>query len=322
MRPESVTDMASDIKSNSTPNGVRPPQPAWVQVTPLFLSAVLFLSAIFSVFSALPLQVLSLQRRWNWLALAVVLNSIWVYALGGKEVFLLYIIYGLVPGVILGWLLSRGTSVSRSLAATVGAMLLTAAIILLAISAIHGVTPLEEIRLQMDTFLKSLESSFTPEAREQLLGGMDPADWSKAFLHELPSAIVLFALVQAWLSSVFLVRANPGGVLGKKGLRADLIRDWRIPDFWVWPTILCGFFMVFEVEKVTPWAANGFRVLMGLYALQGLVILGAFLDAWKIRGLIRSGIYLLVIFVMMPLLLSIGFFDQWFDFRKNLRQST
>ena len=316
---------APEVKGRPSPKKPRSEpgrQPGWVRVTPLFLSAILFLSGIFSVFCALPLQVLSLQKRWKLLLLSLVLNSAWVILLGGFASFALYAVYGLVPGVLLGWLMGRGTSLTRSLAVTVAGMMTVAGGVVLGVAVYHQVSPFDEVRNQVSVFLRWMEVSLAPEARENLLGGMDPKDWSKAFLHELPSALILFALAQAWLSAVFLLRANPGGILGMKGLKPDLIRNWRVPDLWVWPTIACAVFMVFEIEQVTPWATNAFRVLMGLYALQGLAILGAFLDAWKIRGFLRNAVYVGVLFLMMPLLLSVGFFDQWFDFRKKLRQST
>ena len=44
-------------------------------------------------------------------------------------------------------------------------------------------------------------------------------------------------------------------------------------------------------------------------------------EAGKVRGAFRGVVYLLAVFFMMPLLLSLGFFDLWFDFRGKFRQS-
>jgi hypothetical protein len=47
--------------------------------------------------------------------------------------------------------------------------------------------------------------------------------------------------------------------------------------------------------------------------------LSFFFDLWNIRGFFRAAGYLVSVFVMMPLLLSLGFFDLWFDFRAKFR---
>jgi hypothetical protein len=92
-------------------------------------------------------------------------------------------------------------------------------------------------------------------------------------------------------------------------------------DWLVWPTLGSWAVVLFADGLASDVALNVFKVLMAAYGLQGLAVLGAVFQAWKIRGIFRIAIYSLVILVMMPLLLSIGFFDQWFDFRAKLRQS-
>jgi hypothetical protein len=59
---------------------------------------------------------------------------------------------------------------------------------------------------------------------------------------------------------------------------------------------------------------------MAVYAIQGLSILSFFFDVWNVRGVFRVLAFLAAIFIMMPLLLSLGFFDLWFDFRSKFRQ--
>jgi uncharacterized protein YybS (DUF2232 family) len=75
------------------------------------------------------------------------------------------------------------------------------------------------------------------------------------------------------------------------------------------------------VRVVSDVSLNVFKFLMAIYALQGLSILAFAFDAWRVRGGFRALIYLLAVFFMMPLLLSLGFFDLWFDFRGKFRQS-
>jgi len=88
-----------------------------------------------------------------------------------------------------------------------------------------------------------------------------------------------------------------------------------------WPTIAAGGFLILGKGWPADVALNLFKFLMAIYAIQGLSILGFFFDVWKVRGFLRSGAYVIVVLLMMPLLLGLGFFDLWFDFRSKVRQS-
>ncbi len=323
------TDAGSGSSAYSAQKGELPPfsapnrrRPAWLNIAPYFLSAVLFLSGFFALFAALPFQALWLQRRYRVFMVALVLNALWVALLGGPLSLAFFAVFAVVPGAVLGWSLAKKKSITGAMALTLLGMAAMAIGVWLGSAMFHRVSPVQEIQNQVQQLTAVLETSLTPEAQESLKGASDWSDWRQAIVHELPSAFILFGVIEIWLSSIVLIRANPAGRMSQLGLTLESIKRWRLPDFLVWPAIVCGYFVVFEQAQVTPWATNVFRVLMGLYAIQGIAILGAFFDAWRIQGVLRMGAYFLVVFLMMPVLLGIGFFDQWFDFRKNLRQST
>jgi len=60
---------------------------------------------------------------------------------------------------------------------------------------------------------------------------------------------------------------------------------------------------------------------MAIYTIHGLSILSFFFDLWNVRGIFRAIGFLISVFVMMPLLLSLGFFDLWFDFRAKFTKA-
>ncbi|MBW1974628.1 MAG: DUF2232 domain-containing protein [Deltaproteobacteria bacterium] len=92
---------------------------------------------------------------------------------------------------------------------------------------------------------------------------------------------------------------------------------WRSPDWLVWPVILSGFAALF-VPTVRVIVLNILIVLGVIYFLQGLSVTGFLaaklaLPPWlKVLGIIliitQQYLSLVVVFV--------GFFDVWFDFRK------
>ena len=72
---------------------------------------------------------------------------------------------------------------------------------------------------------------------------------------------------------------------------------------------------------MTDVGRNVFKFLMAIYAIQGLSVLSYFFNLWRVRRIFRILGYLIGVLMMTPLVLSLGFFDLWFDFRSKFRQS-
>ena len=145
--------------------------------------------------------------------------------------------------------------------------------------------------------------------------------WKQDLLVEFPSAVGVFALVLVWVNTFILLRANPRGIREHLGLNASYMRLWKAPEWLIWPTILTGFFLLVEWGRASDVSLNIFKFLMAIYTIQGLSILSFFFDLWNVRGVFRIVGFVVGVFLMMPLVLSLGFFDLWFDFRAKFRQS-
>jgi hypothetical protein len=155
-------------------------------------------------------------------------------------------------------------------------------------------------------------------------GGGDGAgidEWRKRTLAELPGALGILCIVVSWFNLRVLINLNPNRFLTRVGLDRRVLNRWKNADWLVWPTLGSWAVVLFTKGAASDIALNLFKILMAAYGLQGLAVLGSLFEAWRIRGIFRMILYVLVILVMMPLLLSIGFFDQWFDFRAKFRQS-
>jgi uncharacterized protein YybS (DUF2232 family) len=197
-------------------------------------------------------------------------------------------------------------------------MLLTALLGVATYSQVRHVNPAAELRTQVTTLVGTIEKS---------LGDADSANPLQTdelrddLLVEIPSAILVFALVLVWANLVVLLRLNPRGLRERLGLDLAVLRRWKAPEWLVWPTIVAGGLTLLDRGWPSDVALNAFKFLMAVYAIQGLSILAFFFDVWNVRGLFRSLLYVVAVMLMMPLLLSLGFFDLWFDFRGKLRQS-
>lgn len=294
-----------------------PTAPLWLRVVPFFLSAFFFLSALFSIFAPLPLLVLRFRAGRLWCAIAILTNATIVGLTAGRTSLAFYATFVAALALIMGELVAARRSLERVALLTLLAMGLTGALIVSWHSQLHHVNPLLELRQELSATVDYLQTAVSQG------GSISPAEaeeWKANLMLEFPSAIAVFALILVWANLTVLLRINPAGVREKMGVDASFFRNWKLPEWLVWPTILTGFFLIVNIGQVSVVALNLFRFLMAIYAIQGLSILSFFLDVWKVRGIFRALSFIAAVFLMMPLLLSLGFFDLWFDFRSKFRQ--
>lgn len=293
--------------------------PGWARFLPFFLSAVFFVSGFLAVFSPLPILFLHLRegRKWAWLA--AVTNGILVGLAGGLVHLAFYLIFSGILGLCLPEFLNKKFSVEKSAVFSLAAMGSGLILFFLVYAQVFHVNPIHEVSQWFDVFVDFLNTRFP-----KFFGVSSPEDLvaiKRSLMVELPSAVAIFCLALVWANLVLVLKANPNRLREKLGLEGVFLKKWKTPEFLVWPTIASGFFLVVNVPVVSDIALNIFKFLMAIYAIQGLSILGFLFDIWGIKGIFRMIGYSISIFLMLPLILSLGFFDLWFDFRSKFRQS-
>jgi len=288
---------------------------------PFFLSGVLFITGIFAVFAPVPLLLLSGHKDRKRLWLAVVINSAVVLIAGGRTSLVFFGIFVLTMAISLPVFLRRCRSVERAAACTLLAM--AAGWLLMAVSyaVVYKANPVTGAREQVARLVDYLSQSVSSEMRSQISSGADLEEWKKSLITEVPSAIAVFSLVLVWTSIVIMIRLDIGRIRERFKISDEYLRRWKAPEYLVWPTIASGVLLLFKAGAATDVATNIFKFLMAVYAIQGVSVLSHAFEVWNIRGLLRSIGYLLAVFIMMPLLLGLGFFDLWFDFRGKIRQT-
>ena len=295
--------------------------PWWAKGVPFILSGVLFLSGVFTLFSPLPILMLAFQsgRAWAWAAAFT--NLALVAFAGGGPSAALYAIFVMALALSLPEFLKRKIRVENSALLSMGTMAVVGLLVVASLAYANRVNPVAHLRQELSSWVDFLLSSISPEAKETWLRGEDAGDWKNQLLSEVPSGIGIFALILVWANTFIVLRLNPQKLRESLNLEFSYFRTWKAPEYLLWPTIIASVFMIFAHGKLEIWGTNFFKFFMAIYAIQGLSILSFVFDVWKFRGLVRSVAYLLVVFLMLPLVLGIGFFDLWFDFRAKLRQS-
>ena len=295
---------------------------------PYVLSALFFVSGLFIVFAPLPLAILFFRHGRSRAWFAVATNTALVAAAAGvlSGVFFFVAIGVMVLTLCEG--LARAKSVERAVGTSLVTAFFVGIVLILGFSAFKGTNPIHALAHQANTAVEGFIDSVGMESLKS--SGMvseDSAitltreDWKKELLWELPSALIIMALVLVWSTSVFVLRLNPGGIRERLGLDPLWTRHWKAPEHLIWPTIAAAGVMAFAHGPADELARSGFKVLMAIYAIQGLSILSFLFDLWNLQGLIRGMALLVVLVLMMPIVLSLGVFDLWFDFRAKFRQT-
>lgn len=320
------TETPVDVKQGRPGSGGVPPVrslPLWIKSIPFVFSAVLFLSAIFAVFAPLPILTTFFRsgRKSAWLA--VLTNAGLVAVLGGIPSLAFYLVFVGALSLGMAEFLTRGKSIEKTTVYTFLLMMLTGAALATAYGLMEKVAPWIALRDAVNQSVDYLIANMPPGTDQSALWSNpeEMAEWKRQLIVELPSGVAILTLVMIWANLTAILRSNAAGLRARLGLEPGFFQNWKAPEWMVWPTIVAGFFLIVRVNIVSDVAINVFRFLMAIYAIQGLSILSSLFNAWNIRGMLRTVGFLLIGLLMTPLLLGLGFFDLWFDFRAKFRQS-
>lgn len=137
----------------------------------------------------------------------------------------------------------------------------------------------------------------------------------------IPGMILAMAIFVTWLNIVVSRR-----LFWKDSFFENLgsLKQWQLPFGFVWALIGVALLMVadiylLKINYLKLFALNAFIVFGLIYFFQGLAILAFYNQRWALPPWVRLIFYLLFFIFFQPfsvVLLAIGFFDSWFDFRK------
>lgn len=284
------------------------------RIAPFLLPALFFQSAIFAFISPLPLFMLTLRKHFGLSVLALVSNTALLYAMGSTTEFTVASVLWIMVGILFPFLIRKTGKVQLSfgLSFVVFAGLIMAA--LLAFTTRNHVGPIDFVKSQLSAGIQQLAA--IPESPVKRLVDEQGSDGLlKQLMTELPSGMLITLILAFWVNLLFASQLMQGF------LSKSFWASYRNPEWLIWPTLLCAGMFAFAEHAPYYIGLNGFKVLLVLYGFQGLSILSHFLNRYKILGLGRALVFSLAIFILMPLVISLGFFDLWFDFRRKFGQN-
>jgi len=96
---------------------------------------------------------------------------------------------------------------------------------------------------------------------------------------------------------------------------------WALPEKLIWLVIISALCIMVPWQPLPKIGINGILLLAVIYCFQGMSVTVFFMQKWRVPLLLRSFIYVMIIFQSFGTLalLFLGVADIWLDFRK-LRQ--
>ncbi|MGW8186915.1 MAG: YybS family protein [Desulfobacterales bacterium] len=239
--------------------------------------------------------------------------------LGGISIDLLYFFELLFCGFILYELFLLRLSVEKTVVLTSAVTLAVGLFIVLVYSS---TTAAGFVQLVSDYVRRNLEASLrlyvsmgvpadTIRPIEDALDGIQ-----YVLVRIVPSLAVAAALFLSWAS---LLLARP--MLKSYHLyypdfgRLNL---WKAPEPLVWSVIGCGLMLIIPEHTVKLFGINGLLILMTVYFFQGIAIISFYFEKKRFPRPLRFILYSLIALQQIVLLIvvGLGFFDMWLDFRK------
>ena len=132
----------------------------------------------------------------------------------------------------------------------------------------------------------------------------------------MPSMFATMLLFITWLNILIIKR-----ILKKDGVVMSwfgILNHWKAPEHLVLFAILTLTSMFIPIESIKIIGLNIFIVLLLIYFFQGIAIVSFFFTKKKTPFFLRFFIYTLIVIqqIFALLIIGLGFFDTWFDFRK------
>lgn len=236
-----------------------------------------------------------------------------ILVMAGPVSSALYVGFVGLPAVVAIHALEREFRIETVLALSVGALLICVAIVLLA--------SVGDVAAMRSAFLDAWERSFdqsialyadigvSEEGLSELQAGRD--ELGRALLEVMP------ALTAVASGAVWLVNLRVAG-RWTSWQQTRGWQVWRAPAQLIWLLIVSGFAMFLPAPEISIVSRNVFGVMLACYFCQGLAIVSYYLQRFGLpRGLRIAGYLLIAVQqVVAGLVLALGIFDFWGDFRR------
>lgn len=226
---------------------------------------------------------------------------------------------GLV-GLILPEVFEMNLSVEKTVGITTGAVLAAGAVMLALYSLLSTASPWAVVS---DYLEKSVEMAIaiyreidaSEEKIEILTRSLEGILY--LMLRIIPAIVIVTTLFVVW-SNLLMARS----LLRSKELFCPdfgKLNQWKAPEHLIWVAIASGGLLLFAHPGIKMLGINGLIVIMMIYFFQGIAIVSFYFEKKQFPKVLRATLYGLIAMQQLLLLvvIAVGFFDVWIDFRRT-----
>mgnify|MGYP003573970009 CR=1 FL=1 len=293
----------------------------------ILTSLIFFMSnylPVFGFFSSLimPLPILFYRVKLGRkdAALIPVISLMIMAVMLGKVCFNLYFFAGLLLlGFSLGDMLEQDFSIEKTVLYTCGIVLGGELLCLIFYSNAVNIGPVSLVSEHVAENLKMVmvlyeKMGVSGENLQMLSELQDIIHY--ALLRIIPSMIVSSVIFITWMT---ILMAKP--ILKSQGLffpDFGSLNLWKVPEFLVWGVIGCSIMLMIPDAGIRMFGFNGLIIFMTIYFLGGIAIISYYFEKKQFPLMLRLFLYSLIAIwqLMLFLVIGLGFFDMWLNFRK------
>ncbi|HSF33228.1 MAG TPA: YybS family protein [Candidatus Tectomicrobia bacterium] len=280
------------------------------------------LGILVSLLSPTPILLVTLRHGLRTGLLALGLSTLSLALLfGSLQSSIFFAEYG-VMALVMAEAIRRQWSVEKTLlASTVVPSMANAIVMVLLLSSADF--DLSAVKQHFEADLNQALRQFVTEESGPSEGAL------RAYVQEAFETIVLLLPALFVLSTAAAALLNYGLVRmlwqrlgGQPALREVKLAQWKAPEVCVWVLIASGICYFVPLPGLRMIGLNGLLLVSLVYLVQGLSIMGFYLNKASVPSVMRTLAY--VFLVIQPLLLlgvaAFGLFDLWFDFRRTSKK--
>ena len=279
------------------------------------LSFLAFQSVLLSILTPLP-QLFVALRLGRWAGMSLPVLCALLSGILGFQVGMAYLIQFGIPTIVLSEAIRRRLSVEKSFALSVSALM---AVVLLAI-AFYASSQRLGMSESVGVFVEAVitESVALNEKAGVKAEHLDEFRKAAPEIGNMasrlyPAMIASAALVMLWVNVM---------LLGKMMRRNDLnspfgdLSSWKAPENLIWGIVFGGAAILAGSDTIKFIGINVLVVLCVVYFFQGMAILSFYFRRRGFSSFLKGAAYLIAVRYMGLVVVAIGLFDMWADFRR------
>lgn len=287
----------------------------------VFIPVIGFLGVIF-----IPLPILFYRMKLGRQAgitigmASVAVMALVLNALGGLSIDILFFSELLLLGYALSEMFEKKASLEKTMVYACAVALGSAFAAILGYSLLTQAGLFELVSNYVSQNLKLTLSIYesmgiSPETLAALEASLDRIQYT--LVRIIPGLAAAMLLIVAWSN---LLIAKP--LFKRQQIEyPDFgnLKNWRSPETLIWGLIASGLLVLLPTDAMRLIGINGLILIFTIYFFQGVAIVAFICEKRGLPRFVRIFIYSMIALqqILLLLVVALGIFDMWFEFRKK-----